>query len=200
MTQGWGRINSRELIEVFAGFEVERLERLLAAVEEWDRFVRDRLDVAINKAQDSQGQLSEWVYERFGDEASSIQETKRILCAGIAVTIASMTEALTASVCHYKNPNLPLKDKKGRRIAWGRLRQMLETDLGMSLSSLPGYAGAQRARMLGNCFKHRRGRADEEVEAEVGIAKGSDVEFEKEDWRKMIDDTKVFLLALAGQL
>jgi hypothetical protein len=51
--------------------------------------------------------------------------------------------------------------------------------------------------VLGNCFKHRRGRADEEVKAETGIAKGTDVAFEKEDWRKMIADTKAFLIALA---
>jgi len=78
------------------------------------------------------------------------------------------------------------------------LKRELEADLGAKLDTLAGYAGPRRARSLSNCFKHRRGRADAELTAETGIAEGSDVEFEKEDWRQMIRNTKEFFFALAA--
>ncbi len=121
MTGEWGRINRREILEVFAGIEVDRLERLLEAVRQWERIVQGKLDSSVEEAKDRYGELPEWVDEQFGDEAYLLRETKRFLCAGIAVAIASVTEAFCASVCHFKNPNRPLKDKKGRRIPWGAL-------------------------------------------------------------------------------
>ena len=199
MSHEWG-MNIRDLLEEVARIDVERLESLRAAAEEWDRFVQERfgVKVTIARAKDPTGELSDWLDDNLGDEAFRLQETKRLLCAGIAVAITSVTESFGASVCNFMG-HRPAKGKDVS-FSWRKVVELLEKDSGKKLSDLPGYEMNHRARLLGNCFKHSDGKANSSLEKAAGIVKGTEIAFEKEDWAKMIEDTKQFLVSLAAHV
>ena len=68
------------------------------------------------------------------------------------------------------------------------------------ISQLPGYGGNQRARMLGNCFKHSEGKTNDRFVEKYGGVVGEEIKFEKEDWPSMISDTKRLLSEIIAKL
>jgi len=124
-------------------------------------------------------------------------DTERVMFANLGVSIASVAENVIIDICKHRN--VPLADSDGEA-DFGIICCNLNAYLGVIVSRLPGYAGNQRARMLGNCFKHNAGRTDSRFARKYKTTAEMTIEYEREDWLSMIEDTKVFLIEVVNRL
>jgi hypothetical protein len=66
---------------------------------------------------------------------------------------------------------------------------------------LNGFPEANRARLLGNCFKHNGGRRNQEfVDSLQEGAVGQDIRYENEDWHALIEGVQIYLTGLAAEV
>ncbi len=100
---------------------------------------------------------------------------------GLAVAIASAAE-------RYVRPRIK-KDKASG---------MTEKAIRESLSRMDGHASYNRARILANCFKHAEGKVTEDyiTASSDGLSLGDEVDFMKEDWPQLIDNTQRLIISL----
>ena len=191
------------ILRVLAGRDVDRLTALRESIQEW--IGRQQRDLAAHAESRESKEMDEeeesWLSEQRADEACMIAETERLLYAGLAVAIMSTTETFTRRVC--TTAGVQLLDKKGKpqkRPNWGHYRTGLERKLDTDFASMPGFPGCSRARILGNCFKHNGGRANDEYVKEYPGSLGDEIEYEKENWPDLIEATRTFLRGLTGKL
>src|SRR5271156_3493589 len=117
--------------------------------------------------------------------------------ANLGVCIAACAENFIIRVC--KARVVTCVNKKGQT-DFGIACTSLGASLKSEISQLPGYAGNQRARMLGNCFKHSEGKTNDCFVKKYGGVVGEEIKYEKEDWPLMIADTNRLLSEITAKL
>ena len=115
------------------------------------------------------------------------------MSATIAVSIFASVENYVAALCEDLRVQFA-----GNRPDWRHRRPGLERRLGIDFDQVGGFSDVQRARILNNCFKHNRGKVNEEFTRELGGNLDDEIEFENEDWSAMIDGLERFLVAVAN--
>ena len=178
--------------------EIEKLTRLHRAIIKWQdvaeqEFKEFEQEVAKNRKQcwDHYG------YDPVGDEAFLRLDTERVMLANLAVSIASTAENIIISICKYRQ--LLYVNQRGQT-DFGVACSELGKALNVPLSQLPGFNGNQRARILGNCFKHSDRSTNERYVEKYGGDLGVEIEYQLENWPSFIDDTKTFLSEIISRL
>lgn len=178
--------------------KVGTLTRLHGAICKWQGIADQELQVLRREVE--QRRTSAWDehgYDPVQEEASLFLETERAMFANLGVTIASVAENFIIGIC--KRRNVLLTDSDGES-NFGIICRNLNASLGTIVDRLPGYAGNQRARLLGNCFKHNDGTADSRFEKKYTVKAGTPIEYETECWKQMIEGTRTLLEELCKLL
>jgi hypothetical protein len=178
--------------------EIANLTRLHGAILKW-------VEVTAKEFQDFQQQAEkrrtpqwdDYGYAPIGDEAFMLLETERVMLANLGVSIAACAEKFIFRVC--KARGVKCENDKGKT-DFGIACGSLGSSLSVVLSQLPGYDGNQRARKLGNCFKHSEGKTNDSFVKKYGGVVGEEIEYEKEDWPSMIADTNRLLSEIIAKV
>jgi len=187
--------------EMYIEVEIDRLEELRGAIQKWSDDAKAKLDKTINDYKTQHSVIPEGVWDSFGDRAFVDQDTERILYAGLASAVASCAEHVVENFCQRER--VLLVNKAGKTINrpnWGHKKSALEQYLKVDFLDLEGFDLNKLARLLSNCFKHSDSCVDARLAERPGFTKGAKVEYEKQDWKKMIVGTGSFLLALAKKI
>lgn len=191
--------DDREWYGVLMADSVNRLTRHHAAIKKWNELVQVELrDLAAETAGKRHPAWEEHGYDPVGQEAEVLLDTERAMFGSLGVAIAATAENFIVGIC--KDRKIPLTDEDGES-DFGIICCNFNAALKVIVSSLPGYAGNQRARLLGNCFKHNDGRTDarfakkykEETEGRI-------IAFEAEEWDGMISATETLLREIVQRL
>lgn len=182
--------------------EIVKLKRVLQVIEQWGRISDEEFKKFQCESKNEQSELAEQCgYVPVNDEAFMLHQTARVMYANLAVTVAASAEAFVDRFC--KARKLTYRNKAGKLISrpdWGVKRCALESSLNVEFDSVDGFKLNRKARVMGNCFKHNNGQANEEWVELSGGKIGDDLQYESEDWSEIIDGTRTFLLNLAGML
>ncbi len=167
----------------------------------WKQGADERLLNIVEGYRKEDIEISPSYLEQLNIESSLLQETERVMFAGLAVAIASVTENIVGGMC--KHLNLPLVKSDGTRIErpnFGNKQTAIEKHLGIKFCRLTGFDGNRLARLLANCYKHSEGRVNQELAKAFRRTKGEVIAYEKENWGHMISETKLFLDGLGARL
>ena len=168
--------------EVLAHDECAKVRAIYRAIEKWE-------DVAAGEREARRpdtSQLSEdqayWAAQNFEDEAFVIHRTKQAMLGSLAVSIFAAVEAFVGAMCLDRGVKLK------KRTLWGTKKKKLQDNLDVKFRDLDGFTEADRARVLGNCFKHNEGKANDEfVKVFAGqLAEDEEIDFESYDWPQLI--------------
>lgn len=178
--------------------EVAKLNRLLSAINKWRSIEVSEFDEFKVKVESNPNPAWEdHGYDPLADEAFMMLETERVMFANLGVTIASAAENFLIGICKMRQ--VDCVNDRGET-DFGIACQSLGKSLNVVISDLPGYQGNQRARMLGNCFKHSEGKTNERFVRKYGGNLGESIEYESESWEEMIAETETFLSEVIGLL
>jgi hypothetical protein len=189
-------MNDRFFNECVVRDEAAKLHAIRLAIPAWERVATEQI-----KAEESadlsmlSNQQRDWRADYINDQNYLIDATTNALFAGLAVSVTAAVENTMGMLCAEQGASLP------QRAHWGHKVAALQSRLGKSaLSSLPSFAFANRARLLGNCFKHNSGKTNQEwVDAFTGVL-DEEIRYADEDWKGLIDGVREFLLALVAAL
>ena len=187
----------QEYYRLVVNGRVEQLRALLSVVPDWRGTAEKRIGGQMEELRRRLGELPSELHDDFGDEFSMLDTTQRDLYASLAVHVATAVESIFDSICHRYSLALPAK------ATWRPARgQAVENHLKLNCNDLPGIAEATLARVLGNCFKHSGGLVSDTPEAlkVVGGKAGDVINYEKYDWRTIIERVGEFLHALTSKL
>lgn len=161
----------------------DTLKRLLAAIQSWAKAEDAALDARIETFMRANGGTIPEGYDGFSDDDYSIRETERIMFAGLAVAIASAAELFCKPFVQK------LKDA-------GTTKDAATAEL----AKMPRHSNYNRARILGNCFKHSKGNVSQEYveNYDDGRKKGNKIDYRAENWASIIDGLCPFLLQVSG--
>jgi len=178
--------------------KIASLKRLHEAIAKW-RTMTDAEFEEFKKqcAQKHKPSWDEFGYDPVEDEAFMLHETERVMFANLAVTIASAAENFIIDICKKRNVNCANDNGETH---FGIACQCLGCSLKVVICELPGYSGNQRARMLGNCFKHAEGKTNERFVRKYGGDLGKRIEYENEDWESAISETETLLSGIVQRL
>jgi hypothetical protein len=141
------------------------------------------------------GMEADWREQYLQDQYYTLDTTKNALFAGLAVSAAAVVERTMLMLCRDRGEHL------GDRSGWAQARPALERLIGSELHRLNGFPEANRARLLGNCFKHYGGRRNQEfVDSLQEGAVGQDIRYENEDWHALIEGVQTYLTGLAAEV
>lgn len=158
----------------------EALDGFLGQINRFFTDAHNNLDKKIEEfKQDHGGVLPDEV--DFSDDAFSIELVRRAMLGGLAVGIASLGEQ------HRESCLAKLKSGGAdTRTAYAQL------------ATVPGYVCYNRARLLGNCFKHNDNAVSGDLVAAFPgqYTAGETLELGNEDWKTMIAETATFAKAL----
>jgi|GEM_PF-3338104 len=178
--------------------EIAKLARLHESILKWGEITNKEFQGFRLQAEKGLApQWDEYGYDPISDEAFMLLGTERVMFANLGVSIAACEETFIIRVCKARGVNCLDEDGQTH---FGIACQCLGCSLKTVISELPGYSGNQRARMLGNCFKHCEGKATDRFVKKYGGTIGEEIEFEKADWPSMIDDTKKLLYEIIAKL
>ncbi len=182
--------------------EIGKLKRVLQVIEQWERISDEELKKLQSESEKEHNELAEqYGYDPVNDEAFMLHQTARVMYANLAVTVATSAEVFVDCFCKAKG--LTYLNKSGKPIDrpnWGHKKSVLERSLSVKFEDINGFAVNRKARVMGNCFKHNEGQANEEYVNRYGGESGAELEYDNEDWSDIIDGTRTFLLNLAGKL
>ena len=183
---------------MFLPDEISKLRRLLGAIGKWRQVADTEFD-EFQKLCDQKRTPTwdEYGYDPAQDEAFMLLETERVMFANLAVTIASAAENFIIGICKVRGVNYV---SDSGETPFGIACQGLGGSLKAVISELAGYSGNQRARMLGNCFKHSEGKTNQRFVDKYGGSLGEVIEYEKETWEQMIGDTETLLREIVSRL
>lgn len=178
--------------------EIAKLRRLHEAICKW-RAVADADFEAFERQceQNRNPAWDEYGYDPAQDEAFMLLQTERVMFANLGVSIASSAENFIIGICRVRGNNFVNDAGESH---YGIAFQSLGSSLNVVISELSGYSGNQRARMLGNCFKHSEGKTNERFAKKYNVPLGEPIEFEKENWPGMIADTDTLLSQVIQRL
>jgi hypothetical protein len=182
---------------MFLPDEISKLRRLLGAIGKWRQVADTEFDEFQKLSEQKRTPAwDEYGYDPAQDEAFMLLETERVMFANLAVTIASAAENFMIGIC--KGRKLPCE--KSGKTDFAVALDSLGKAIGRTISELPGYGGNQRARLLGNCFKHTEGKTNQRFVDKYGGSVGETIEYEKETWEQMIGDTETLLREVVSRL
>jgi hypothetical protein len=178
--------------------EIAKITRLYEAILKWDQVSGEEFDKFRLEAESRwTHQWDDYGYDPVADELFMLLCTQRVMFANLAVSIAACAENFILQVCTAREVNC-LNNKK--QTDYGIACNSLGNALGVVIAQLPGYDGNQRARILGNCFKHSEGKKNDRFVEKFGGAVDEAIEYEKEDWPLMIADTQELLSGITSHL
>lgn len=183
--------------------EINRLRRVLTVIELWESISDAKLNNLAQRVSERELQemVAEYGYDYVNDEVFILHQTAKVMYANLAVTIAATAETLAGHFCRARQ--LSYEGNSGRPINrpnWGHKKAALENALNIQFENINGFELNRKARVMGNCFKHNDGQANEEFTKLYGGQIGDDIEYVTEAWGKIIDGTEAFLLELADKL
>lgn len=177
--------------------EINKLKRLHGVICRWREVADEELkEFERTNEQKRNSAWAEYGHGPVQDEAFILLETERAMYASLGVAIASTAENLIIRIGEVRG----LPHSKGNKTDFSVALNSLRQATAEAVSDLPGYSGNQRARKLGNCFKHCEGKANEEFAAKYNVGIGETIEYEQEDWVSMIVDTETLLLEIIQRL
>lgn len=178
-------------------YEIANLTRLHGKVLKWVEITDKEFQESRQQAEKRcMPQWDEYGYDPISDEAFMLLGTERVMFANLGVSIAACAENFIIRVC--KARGVKCVNGKGQT-DFSIACTSLGTSLKIGIFQLPGYSGIQRARMLGNCFKHSEGKTNDSFVKKYGGVVGKEIEYEKEDWPSMIADTNRLLSEIIGK-
>ena len=192
------KLNYGDWLALIVPDEISKLRRLHEAIRRWDDVSAAEFE-AFQKTVEQRRtpQWDEFGYNPAADEAFMLLSTQRVMFANLGVTIAACVENFVFRVCNaLRIECLNAKQQNDFGIACQRLGKSVNSDI----STLPGYSGGQRARMLGNCFKHAEGKKSDLWVKKFGGAEGDEIEYENEHWNSMINDSQRLLDGIVSRL
>ena len=188
-------------LKMVAEQEAEKLTSLHQAICNWHDAAEAKFESRISAHGVPQSEMSQGQYDLFAGEAFGLLGTQRIMLAGLAMAIASTVENYLGLWC--ETARIPIVDKDGNPIDrpnWGHKKQAIKKARAINLVDIAGFGGCTRARILGNCFKHKDGRTNDEYVKKYGGQEGAEIEYERENWPDLIDATRTFLVGLASRI
>ncbi len=195
---------SRQLVGIISSvieIQIGRLAGLKNAIEEWTKDETSRIQ-AYHDALEIGEKVDEWLVDEYIDDQKSIKQMTRTAFGTLPVCIASCVEHNMWMICRYATNEIK-PDKKGRSPLWGQMKEGLEKWIGapFAFCNVPGFKdGANRARILANCFKHNSGRKNEEDVKTFGENEEEEIAYEKEDIDRLISKAKEFLISLLNEV
>jgi hypothetical protein len=178
--------------------EITNLTRLHTAILKWAGVAEMDLQGFRQEVEKRRTpQWDEYGYDPIIDEAFMLLGTERVMFANLGVSIAACAENFIIRVCKAREVNCL---NKNGQTDFGIACQCLGCSLKTVISELPGYSGNQRARLLGNCFKHSEGKTNDRFVEKYGGVVGEEIKYEKEDWPSMIADTNRLLSEIIAKL
>lgn len=182
---------------MFLPDEISKLRRLLGAIGKWRQVADTEFEEFHRLCDQKRTSIwDEYGYDPVEDEAFMLLATERVMFANLAVTIASGAENFIIGICKVRQLPCERNGKTELSVALGSLGKAIA----QTISELPGYGGNQRARLLGNCFKHSEGKTNKQFVKKYGGAIGEEIEYETEDWPSMIDATETLLNEITRRL
>jgi hypothetical protein len=188
-------MNERLFNESIASDDTAKLRGVLRAIPKWEGVaIAEIRAVADPDMSRMTPEEQHWFSEHMNDQYYMLSETKKALFCGLSVAIATTVENFLGMVCG--DYEIPLPDRPN----WGHKRNGVEGVIGVGLDTLRGFAWANRAQLLSNCYKHNGGRTNQEWYEQVGGAVDEEIEYENERWAEMIDEVKAFLIEVADRV
>ena len=178
------------MFQFFVADRIAILRRLKSANEQWGNIAKAEHSKFEQEYEPTE-QAEQYGYDPITEEAIFLESTERVLWASLATAISSTVEASLGELCDSLKLKLP------ERANWGTKRNALEGEVPITFGSLDGFESVNRARVMSNCFKHNDGRANEEFSKLSSQPKGEEIDYELEDWDKLIADTQTFLESLS---
>lgn len=174
-----------------------KLQNLSTAINDWQSFATKQLNETA-EADRKRPEVQELVdYDQYLQGQEEILfEIEHMMYGGLAVSVLSSAESVLRMLCNKQGK--VLKPKANLKTIRETLEPLLKS--GGKFDSLAEFSNANCARMLGNCYKHNDGKADKEWAEQFAVTIGDELEYIRDDWPKLIESTKTFLLALAKDL
>jgi hypothetical protein len=188
-------MDNRFFNECIARDDASKLKSILRAIPKWEEVAV--AEVRATESADSSQMTSEqqhWHGEYVNDQFYMIDATKNGLLAGLSVAIASTVENFMGMLCAENEIVLPA------RPMWSHKRNGVEQVIGMQLDTLTGFDSANRARLLGNCFKHNGGKTNQDWVDDYGGPLDEEIRYENENWGAIIGEVEAFLLEVVKNL
>jgi hypothetical protein len=191
-------MDNRFFNEVIVHDEMSKLRSLLQMIPNWEASAVVEVNtLAARDVGDMSLEQSQWHGEHVNDRYYDIDVVTKLMFCGLAVIAASAVENVMGMFCREHD------GKFNPKADWRTKRQRLEQLIGddASLSDLPGFSWAHRARILANCFKHNGGTVNEEyAKSIVHRPIGDEIRYQDENWAAIIDGIQTALLSLVQRL
>jgi hypothetical protein len=177
--------------------EAAKLRAILRAIPKWQAIALEEIaTLEANSSESFSSAQQHWRSEFINDQHYLADQTANALFAGLAVSAAAVVESTLGMLCAEQGVVFP-----NNRPGWGEKRQGLEGVLGtIRLDTLASFGHANRARLLGNCFKHNGGKTNQDWVRAFGGAESQEIQYVDEDWAAMIAGVQDFLLDLVRVL
>lgn len=178
--------------------EISKLERHMHAIGKWGDVAAEEVRLFEKECEGKKNDAwDEYGYDPVTDEMMSIHETERVMLASLAVSIASSAENFIFAICQA----IRIEHKKSSGDTdFGLAMSNLGNRYNLDIAKIDGYAANQRARILGNCFKHNGGRKNQKFVGKYGGELDQPIEYENEEWETMIEGTKTLFSCLSKML
>lgn len=178
--------------------EIAKLMRLHEAIRKWKDLTNSEFQEICDSVKQQQNSVwDRYSYDPLEDEAFMLLDTQRVMFANLGVSIAATAENFIIRVGMYRGLNCLNGDGQPH---FDIACRCLGCSLKVVIFELPGYKENQRARMLGNCFKHSEGKTSDRYARKYKVPVGQAIEYEKEDWTGMIEGTRFLLTEISQRL
>ena len=186
-------MDDRLFNEIIAKSEVSKLRAVYAAIRKWESIANDEHESSLPDFSQMSERQADWAADHFNDETFMLHMTSRAMFASFAVSVFASVENFVGALCEdlvitFRNP----------RPNWRHKGDALEAHLRIEFRTLSGFIEINRARILGNCFKHNEGKTNDEYVAAFGGTLSQEIEYESENWSQSLSATEQFLLTLVG--
>lgn len=185
-------MNERFFADVVVRCEMSILRSVRQSVPKWENIALTEIE-ALGQGITSDSDLEQMWHDQYvEDQAFTLHETKNALLGGLAVSIASAVERVMVMLCKDRGETIP------EGAGWGFARPTLDRLTRIDVSTINGFVSANRARLLGNCFKHNSGRRNEVfVRVLIDGQIDGEIHYPGEDWDMLLDGVQSFLLGLS---
>lgn len=191
--------------------ELEGIENLLSAIKKWYCSASKEL-ADIQSQLEKIKDVSEYDWDDLAYKYHISNKVKRIMYANIAVSLFAIAEHFLFLLCVNsgftkvkisESGETKIKNSEGKGIKrpnWGVFKNQIERNTKIKFVNIPCFDTVNRVRLLNNCFKHSNGTINKDFVKNFGGAEGDDIEYESEDWKKLISDCEIFFGGLIRKM
>lgn len=176
--------------------EAELLRDYLVNIQDTHNAEYARISKRANQP-DLPDEVADWA----SDDRYEADKLLSVMYASLAVAIFAFVENMLASI--NRQLGITYKKKNGARIKkpdWGLRKNAFDKKCGVNSSKWSGFKSVDRARILANCFKHNRGRKNDDAVKVLNGKHGDEIAYMKQDWKKMLQGVRTFLVRAADQV